>query len=156
MGVLFSVYITFTVLAMLNVVTGVFIGSVMKHASDEKEERTRSGLKRLFRVLGWSEGEEISWEEYEAHLGSKEMKEFFRTIDVDIANATALFELLDSDNSGSLNSDEFLDGCLKIWQPCQSLDLKMIHRDLLALSQSLGALGIQSTMASSQPDTPRT
>jgi len=143
MGLLFAIYISFTVLAMLNVVTGVFIEAVMKNAAAENQERTRNGLRRLFPVIGLHEGESISWSEFETHLDRKEMKEFFRTIDVDISNAQNLFEVLDTDRSGSLDTEELLDGCLKIWQPCQSLDMTMLRHDMNVFVQSIRA-GLQA------------
>merc|ERR1719440_2078032 len=58
------------------------------------------------------------------------MHQFFRAIDVDINNARDLFELLDCDGSGSIDREEFMDGCLKIWTPAKGMDLKTIARDI--------------------------
>lgn len=133
MGLLFSCYITITVFALLNVITGVFIDAVMKNAAAEDEEQTRSRLRRLFHGIGLREGDSIDYAEFDMLLPRKEMKEFFKTIDVDILNAQHLFELLDADHSGALDMEELIDGCLKIWAPCQSLDMQLMRRDLNAL-----------------------
>jgi voltage-gated sodium channel len=136
-GVVFAFFIMFTVFAMLNVVTGVFIESVMKNASIENELRTASHVASLFKSLDHDEEGEISWEDFSKALETKEMKDFFKAIDVDIENARSLFDLLDLDESGFVNGDEFVDGCLRIWAPTKGLDLRMIRRDLNKLSRLL-------------------
>lgn len=123
MGVLYVLYITFTVFAMLNVVTGVFIESVMKHANRENEIRTMANVQHLFKHLDVDSRGEITWEKFEQSLHKNEMREFFKTIDVDIRHAKNLFEVLDVDGSGSINAAEFMDGCLRIWSPTKGLDL---------------------------------
>lgn len=134
MAVLYCMYIMFTCFAMLNVVTGVFIESVMKNAREENEQRTRNLIYRIFSTFDVEADGEISWQEFEQHLDKKEMREFFKTIDVDIQNARSLFDLLDVDETGALHFEEFMDGCLKIWSPSSGLDLRMIRRDLSKLS----------------------
>lgn len=130
MVVLYCLYIAFTVLAMLNVVTGVFIESVMKNATAEKEQNTINHLNSLFSKLDVSRHGELTWEDFQRQLETKEMREFFRTIDVDIKHARALFDLLDMDESGSVNAEEFMDGCLQIWAPSKGLDFHMMRRDV--------------------------
>jgi len=137
MALVFTLYITFAVLAMLNVVTGVFIGSVMENRSLENELRTQIQLTNLFRSLELDANGEISWELFNRQLECKKMKEFFKTIDVDISNARGLFELLDLDGSDSVNAEEFVDGCLRIWAPSKGLDLRMIRREIGRLTKML-------------------
>jgi len=130
-GVLFTFYILFSSLAMLNVVTGVFIDSVMVNKKEELENRTMDRVQTLFAQLDVDEAGELHWEEFESQLDRKEMKDFFKIIDVDSANAKSLFELLDLDDSGSVDACEFMDGCLRIWAPAKGLDLRMISRDII-------------------------
>jgi len=151
MVVLFTLYIAFTVLAMLNVVTGVFIESVMKNAAAEKEQHTINHLTGLFSKCDVSQDGEITWQEFERQLETKEMKEFFRTIDVDISNARSLFDLLDIDESGSVNAEEFMDGCLRIWAPSKGLDFHMIRRDVNRLG---GLIRITRGLANQGPRKP--
>jgi len=129
-GVVFCGYILFTVLAMLNVVTGVFIDSVMTNAGAAKEQETIAHVQSLFYNLDIDHSGEITWEAFERQLHQREMQQFFKTIDVDIEKARNLFELLDLDESGSVDVGEFMDGCLRIWSPAKGLDLRMILRDV--------------------------
>lgn len=130
MGLIYVLYITFTVFAMLNVVTGVFIESVMKHANSENELRTMHNVQQLFKMLDIDNKGEITWDDFEMSLHKPEMMAFFKTIDVDISHAKNLFEVLDVDGSGCINADEFMDGCLRIWSPSKGLDLRVLVRDV--------------------------
>lgn len=136
-GVLFTCYILFSTLAMLNVVTGVFIDSVMQHGRQEKEVCTRRHVQALFKSLDVNHEGEITWQEFENHLHTKEMKEFFKIVDVDLEHAKSLFELLDLEDTGALGVREFMEGCLKIWAPARGLDLRMIMRDIIKLHQTV-------------------
>jgi voltage-gated sodium channel len=140
-GLLFCIYILFTVLAMLNVVTGVFIDSVMSNATKAKEQATISHVQHLFHRLDMQHQGEITWDMFETCLQEKEMQEFFKTIDVDIEQAKSLFELLDLDESGSVDINEFMDGCLRIWAPAKGLDLRMILRDVNRLAAMIKYMG---------------
>jgi len=141
MGILFCLYITFTCFAMLNVVTGVFIQSVMENQATDTAFNTRNHVTSLFHSLDVDCDGELSWEEFECHLERQEMQEFFRLIDVDIANARDLFDLLDSDGGGTVDGNEFVNGCLKIWEPSQGLHQLMILSDLSNLKSLVETMG---------------
>lgn len=145
MGVLFCVYIMFTNFAMLNVVTGVFIEAVMKNAKDEAENRTRCQISRLFEAIDVGHDGKITWEEFQSQLEKREMRQFFKVVDVDISNARGLFELLDVHEKGTLHFEEFMEGCLKLWAPVSGLDVKMMRRDLLKNQTLLKRVLVQYT-----------
>jgi hypothetical protein len=140
MAFLYTFYITFTIFAMLNVVTGLFIQAVFENTSSESEDKTRHQVKSLFRHMDTDNTGEITWETFECQLDKKEMSEFFKTINVDISHAKALFDLLDVDASGSIDCDEFLEGCLKIWAPSKGYDQRMILCDVNGVKRSLDSL----------------
>lgn len=136
-GIVFTAYILFTHLAMLNVVTGVFIDSVMQHGREEKDMYTRRHVQALFDSLDVNHEGEITWDEFSNRLETRQMQDFFKTVDVDIAHAKELFELLDMTESGTLGVREFMDGCLKIWTPARGIELRMLMRDLSKVQQTV-------------------
>jgi len=129
-GVLYALYIMFTTFAILNVVAGVFIQHVIESAASEREMNTMRHVKHLFSHVDVDHSNQISWQEFEEQLDTRAVREFFKTIDVDIGNARDLFELLDTDDSGEVDAEEFMDGCLQIWTPAKGLDLRIIERDI--------------------------
>jgi len=131
--ILITVYVLFSSLAMLNVVTGVFIDAVMENSKRAKEQCTFSAVHALMAELDINQDGVLSWEEFEAQLNKKEMKDFFRIVDVDISNAPGLFMILDKDGSGTIDAAELMEGCLRIWAPAKDLDVRMLSRDIYRL-----------------------
>jgi len=140
-GILFMSFILFSNLALLNVITGVFIDAVMENGKRNKALSTKQHVQALFATLDVNDDGEIQWSDFESRLDRKEMKDFFKIVDVDIANAKNLFELIDSDGSGTIDATEFMDGCLRIWSPAKDLDLRMLSRDLCRVDRKLEVLG---------------
>lgn len=149
MGIMFAAYIGFTTFCMLNVVTGVFIESVMNNARSENQLRTMNNVTQMLNVLDMKKDGGITWEDFKENLERKEMKQFFKTIDVDIEHAQTLFELLDVDHSGCVDADEFMHGCLRLWSPPKGLDLRMILRDVNKVLVELTTLTTSSPNAAS-------
>lgn len=155
-GILFTCYILFSSLAMLNVVTGVFIDSVMENGRQEKENRTMEKVQTLFATLDVNHEGEITWEEFNSQLEKKEMKDFFKIVEVDISLADSLFALLDLDESGSVDATEFMDGCLRIWSPAKGLDLRMLSREIVSLKNRVNnAIDVLERQEPSLPGSPK-
>jgi hypothetical protein len=129
-GVVFTAYIMFSMFAMLNVVTGVFIERVLRHEEEEKEANTQRQVQDLLKKLDIGDADELTWEQFADRLTQKPMQEFFKIIDVDIRSARDLFDILDTDDSGTINVRDFTDGCLRIWAPPKGVDLKNIVREI--------------------------
>jgi len=125
-GVVYCFYITFTSLALMNIVTGVFVESAMQRGREDKDMFMINHLRELFRVLDLNRSGIISWNELEEHLDNPKLRTFFKDIDVDISEAKGLFDLLDRDGSGSIDADEFLSGCLRLRGPAKAVDLQLV------------------------------
>merc|ERR1712060_948924 len=113
-------------LAMMNVVTGVFVESVVEHAKVDRDTYLLNLVKTLFGRNTSEHGGMVSWEEFEDKLDDKYMQEFFMAIDVDLREAKTVFRLIDVDGSGSLDLEEFMNGCLRLRGPARALDLTML------------------------------
>merc|ERR1712129_247437 len=48
---------------------------------------------------------------------------YFETIDLDLREAEDLFHLIDIDNSGSIDPEEFVNGCIRLQGPAKAIDL---------------------------------
>eukprot|EP00927_Polykrikos_kofoidii_P083602 TRINITY_DN8607_c1_g1_i1.p1 TRINITY_DN8607_c1_g1~~TRINITY_DN8607_c1_g1_i1.p1 ORF type:complete len:569 (+),score=76.11 TRINITY_DN8607_c1_g1_i1:123-1829(+) len=119
-------YIAFTVFAMLNVVTGVFVERAMESAMSDKEDYMMSTICDIFRRSHLGAAGEITWEEFEASLCTDEMQAYFKAIDVGISEARSLFNLLDAEKSGSVNVVEFVSGCIRLTGHAKALDLALV------------------------------
>jgi len=124
-AVVLTLYIAFTTLAMLNVVTGVFVESVLLSAKMDKDHMLVSNARELFKAV---HGDAMSLEFFESKVDTKEMQEFFRGIDVDPSEARGIFRLLDIDNDGEVDAEEFLSGCIRLRGPAKALETAtLIH-----------------------------
>lgn len=123
LGVVYALYIAFAVLAIMNVVTGVFVESSLQTAKNDKDLYMVHHVRKLFGEADMDGSGTLSWEEFEGKLIDDQMLQLFKSIDIDIREAKALFQLLDLDEAGSISSEEFLNGCLRLRGPAKSIDL---------------------------------
>lgn len=137
LGVIFSLYIAVAVLAMLNVVTGVFVDTALTRANRMKDNITVNNACRLFTLLDIDRTGQISVLEFESQLESQPMQEYLAEIDVDVSEAKWLFEILDINSTGTIDFDEFLSGCLRMKGPAKALDLLLVTRESRRMFQQI-------------------
>jgi len=123
MAIVFCVYIAFAVLALLNVVTGIFVEAAVKHGRESTESELIATLTGVFQSSDDDDSGMISWEEFNKHLDNPKMSGYFKNLGIDLFDAPALFMLLDADGNGSIEADEFINGCLRLRGPARGIDL---------------------------------
>jgi len=130
MGFIYCLYITFTSLALMNLVTGVFVESALQRGREDKDSYMINHLKDLFGAMDMYSNGQISWSELEEHLGNPKLITFFKDVDIDTSEARGLFQLLDRDGSGTIDADEFLSGCLRLRGAAKAIDLQLVMCEL--------------------------
>mmetsp|Transcript_42643 Transcript_42643/g.112909 ORF Transcript_42643/g.112909 Transcript_42643/m.112909 type:complete len:158 (+) Transcript_42643:67-540(+) len=142
MGGIFFLYTAFAQLLVMNVVAATFVENSIERAGKVRELQKMQQATRLFTCLDLDHSGFISLEELDTHLGSTEVQEFFESINVDVTEAKCLFDLLDSDGSGSIEFNEFLSGCLRLQGPAKSMDMVVglhhLNRTLDRVAQVVG------------------
>jgi len=126
---LFSLYIGFATMVMLNLVTGVFVEGAQRIIREEKEAEIVKNVRKLFHMTDSDQSGEVSWEEFHAQLETPRMRMHLTAVDMDPNEAKALFKLLDTDRSGDLSVEEFVDGCLRFRTPARSIDINSLKYD---------------------------
>jgi len=119
----FALYIAFMLLAMMNVITGVFVESSLSAARGAKDAELRNQMRVLFRSTDKDRSGMISWEEFASQLEEQDMARCFQLLDIDISEAKGLFTLLDTDGSGEIDAEEFVMGCLRLKGTAKAIDL---------------------------------
>eukprot|EP00929_Paragymnodinium_shiwhaense_P063803 TRINITY_DN31923_c0_g1_i1.p1 TRINITY_DN31923_c0_g1~~TRINITY_DN31923_c0_g1_i1.p1 ORF type:complete len:727 (-),score=226.81 TRINITY_DN31923_c0_g1_i1:307-2487(-) len=135
-GVVFTLYIAFSSLAMMNVMTGVFVEAALAIAKKDEDRDMMNHLRQLLAVTDVEGDGRLTLAEFKAQMQSPEMMEFFKCIDIDSSEALALFDILDCEDTGTLISDNFVNGCLRLRSPARALDLEVLgmqQRKLQAL-----------------------
>jgi len=143
---LFVLFVAFAVLAVVNVVTGVFVEcAIATSGSDRdtliKEELTSQAryledMRDVFEEMDQDGTDSISLDEFEGHLNDDRVIAYFRTLKLDVSDARTLFMLLDHDRSGSVEIEEFIEGCTRLKGDSRSLDVAVMRFELAWLRNS--------------------
>merc|ERR1712032_262363 len=76
----------------------------------------------------------MSWGDFEDQLKCPQMQDYFKAIDVDPCEAKGVFKLLDLDDSGSIDAEEFISGCVRLRGPAKALELAVLQHELQRMS----------------------
>ncbi|CAK0872792.1 unnamed protein product [Prorocentrum cordatum] len=143
----YLLFICFSLSVLLNVVTAVFIESTMARSMNdrglvvqnevlEKQDFLRS-MRKIFQELDTDFDGTITMEEMQNKMMDPEIGAYFTQLGVNPDQVGKLFFLLDRDKSGTLDQDEFLFGCLKFQGDAKSLDIAVIHQQVLWIHDTL-------------------
>lgn len=126
-------YIVITVFTVVNVVTGVFCNTAIESAAADKDiavmKQMRKHaaqvqvLKNVFREIDEKSNKSISMEDLEDAMSAHKLSSFFESMGIDTEDVMTLFQIIDSDGSGSIDVDEFVTGCMRLHGPAKSLDV---------------------------------
>jgi len=136
----FLLYIAFTVLAILNIVNGLFLETAMDRAREERDLYLASNARAVFARADQGHTGLITWPNFQSALDHSDMVDFFEAIDIDISEAKELFDLLDMSGDGTIQADEFLNGCLRMHGPAKALDLLLCSRDINQMYEQIGEM----------------
>lgn len=121
MAVIYCLYVSFAVFAMLNVITGVFVESALASDAQGKDADMVGRLHEFF--CNWGCDGVLTWDDFSQALDDKAIQVYFESVDLDVAEARGLFRLLDSDKSGTVEAEEFVMGCLRLKGEAKAIDL---------------------------------
>jgi len=147
MPILFLMYIFFTIFSVLNIVTGVFVEGAIENAKQERDMAVERGRKereaycvqvrRLLEEIDQDNSGTITMKELEMCLQSETMKAYFAALDISIGETQQLFALLDQDQSGTVEVDEFVEGCFKLKGEAKSIDIHMLLLDNRSITRRI-------------------
>jgi len=144
---LFISFIVFVVLAVLNVITGVFCQSAIDSAQMDKEMVTMhmmankkwyvDALNRLFNEIDQDGSGKITLAEFEKYLENDECRLYLDSLDINAQDAWALFKILDADQEGTIDIDEFVNGCLSLKGPAKAMHFAKMEAKLKVVERTL-------------------
>merc|ERR1712137_403657 len=149
-GVLFVLYVLFTLWALMNVITGIFVEHVARMAQRDAESVVRDELharrehmqnmKHLFMSADGDNSGGLTLEEFKRHVGNARIRAYFRTLGLDITEAESLYYLLDFDGDGEIEADEFIMGLTQLKGPAKSLDMAHLRHDIKKVLRTVNEL----------------
>jgi len=130
---LFFFYVFFTMLAVLNIITGVFVDNAVETARTQRDylvqkemelkEKYVKEMQRLFRQMDEDNSGTVSLEEVKEYFEDPNVRSYFTALGLDPEDSERLFSLLDDDGSGDVGVNEFIDGCLRLKGQARSIDI---------------------------------
>mmetsp|Transcript_113252 Transcript_113252/g.293125 ORF Transcript_113252/g.293125 Transcript_113252/m.293125 type:complete len:784 (-) Transcript_113252:100-2451(-) len=161
-AVVFLVFVALMQIALMNILTGIFVENAMKLAQPDREalalERRKKQnndaeeLKRLFIQMGAKTGI-LTNDEFKRQMRRSKVVAHFAVLGLDVKDANSFFETLAAaSENNEVDIKTFVDGCMRLKGPATSIDLqsvafetRVIHRCLRRLRQdcmeSIQALG---------------
>jgi len=128
-GIMFCTYIAFVVLAMMNVVTGIFVEEVIVKAHWDQDVGVARSVVNLFKKSELTEKGNITWETFNKKMECDELQQLFSSVGVDPSDAEGVFGLLDFNNSGAVDPTELMNGWIRLKGNARALDLCLLMQE---------------------------
>eukprot|EP00930_Biecheleria_cincta_P040232 TRINITY_DN27580_c0_g1_i1.p1 TRINITY_DN27580_c0_g1~~TRINITY_DN27580_c0_g1_i1.p1 ORF type:complete len:570 (+),score=100.10 TRINITY_DN27580_c0_g1_i1:56-1765(+) len=139
-GLCYCMFIFFMIFAMLNVITGFFcdrtIDASMKDKAailEERKQQKRKWVERFRHVFSMMDEDHsgyISLSELEGFSNQEALRSYLASLDMDFYACLDVWEILDANEDGKLNIEEFVEGLLSLRGNAKTIDLIAIKYDL--------------------------
>lgn len=139
-SIFFIIYFYVTTCAILNVVVAVIVENTLDQAGDQrqrfdaKQKRMQkeacSKIYEVFQSLDNNGDGMLEKEEFLLAIRQAEVARYLHQIGLDMRQAENLFSILDFDESGSLDAQEFVGGVMKAIGPGRAKDVLALQCDL--------------------------
>lgn len=126
-------YIVIAVLAVLNVVTGVFCHTAIESAKADKDVaimkqmRTHAAqvqaFRDIFQEIDCDQSDFMTYEELQVALSNPKMSSLMQSMDISTQDVWTLFMVLDNNGDGQITLDEFVYSCMQLQGPAKGLQL---------------------------------
>merc|ERR1711953_1212330 len=143
----FVMYIFVTTNGILHVIVGIFVESTMAASRHDRDliisdelARKDSYMAQMTDVLHETDSDQsgtISWEEFETKLQDHRVIAYLAALELDVAEARGLFELLDTEESNEVPVDEFVVGCFRLKGGAKGIDLAALMYENKKLTKTI-------------------
>eukprot|EP00928_Gymnodinium_smaydae_P056119 TRINITY_DN39545_c0_g1_i1.p1 TRINITY_DN39545_c0_g1~~TRINITY_DN39545_c0_g1_i1.p1 ORF type:complete len:608 (+),score=80.26 TRINITY_DN39545_c0_g1_i1:91-1824(+) len=135
---IFTAYVFFAYFAVLNVITSAFCSSAIANSQKDVDAMIHNQLRHnqkfvkmvceLFDAMDKQHKGKISRDAFVDCLGTPEIVAFLSSLELDVQDATMLFDLLDVEKSYSITLDQFVMGCVRLKGTARSVDMAVLLR----------------------------
>lgn len=155
LGYTLVVYVAFSMFAVLNVMTGTFCQFAIESANRDQDlmvqsmlaakQRQADMIRKFFDTLELAESKDgapaqLSLYDFENRFQEPEVLSFFQYLDINTTDAWTLFKLLSPDGKGTLNVDEFVEGCLRLKGAAKKVDVAVMMREQRRLRKMMNQM----------------
>eukprot|EP00931_Biecheleriopsis_adriatica_P009900 TRINITY_DN11099_c0_g1_i1.p1 TRINITY_DN11099_c0_g1~~TRINITY_DN11099_c0_g1_i1.p1 ORF type:complete len:607 (-),score=111.94 TRINITY_DN11099_c0_g1_i1:125-1945(-) len=137
-------------LCILNVMIGIFCNSAVETAKHDRENVIQTQLEarkqfidtlhQLFRAWDDSGDGKCSFDEFQTHILDDDTQALLGALEIESRDAITLFELLDQDDNGDVDLDEFITGCICLRGNAKAVHMEKITSQCKKLQSRLSTL----------------
>ncbi|CEL92457.1 unnamed protein product [Vitrella brassicaformis CCMP3155] len=161
-GLFFVLFLIFTNISLLNLVTGVIVDNILeisrhhnetKHLERASKEKLQNieRLLQIFKLADVDKDHEVTREEFQQALTKDAVIRKLNAEDIAVVDAQDLWEFLDHEGTGALRVKDFIEGCLRIKGSAKSVKLVQygLHKMAKGLHRRIDCLemGFRSEIA---------
>lgn len=135
----FLCFLLIAMLAVLNVITGIFVKEALESAEKDRDLRLQLELEEnrylllklnsFFQQMDTQKTGLVSLEQFEGFLRIDDVRILFQQIGLDVADAISFFKILDVDGSKELSIEEFVMGCMRFKGKANRVDFEIAILD---------------------------
>jgi len=161
---LYFFYIAFTMLAVLNIITGIFVDNALETSRMQRdyivarEEKARhkamKEFSKIFDEMDEDASGSITWEEMAGALENPATNRYFHALGLKTEDMRQLFSMIDDNGSGQIDLQDFLDGCSRCTGDAKSIDIHAILHDIKRLHKRLDLEGFAHSAGATESDNP--
>jgi len=147
--IFFLIFFIFTAFVLLNVMTAVFCQTAIEAAQREHDiasdqavacrEQLSDEMHMLFQEIDKDNNGTIDEAEIEEANKNKKIKTFFASRGIEAHEAWALFKMLDTDRTGQIDMDSFVDGLIQFRGPARAIQIAKVVHDCKTLRGNMQA-----------------
>jgi len=149
-SLLFTVFISISYFAVLNVITGVFCNSAIAtatrdpdmigHTLIEEKKKYMKNLKTLFKNVDADASGLVTLREFEMLMSDDVLKAYFAALEIESDDAWTLFKLIDKDKTNFIDIDEFVRGCIELRGVAKAIDVSQLLESNRVLNKRVAKL----------------
>jgi voltage-gated sodium channel len=159
--VYFLCFILFVTIGLLNILTGIFVNCAMQASAmnreiaiDEAIANRDSIVKEVVELFLEADSDgsgNLSWDEFENFIQDTKIKAFFMALELDMSSAGNVFHLLDESGDGTLDAQEFVQGCIAMRGFARKVDISLLMRNNALIMEKMEKIEI-SICPAEDPD----
>jgi len=143
----FIFYICIVRFALMNVMTGAFCSKAIENARNDHDGMVQAQieakesyvqlLKSLFDEIDTDHTHHLTLGQLQQAIKNPKVQAFFSALDLDETDAWTIFKFLDAEQRGSLDIDEFVQGCLHVRGNVSNIEFKKMMFENEGIKQTL-------------------
>lgn len=149
-GVFFLFFVLFSIVCLLNIVTGVLLNTTLELAQVDRElmvwkemrhqEDVMKNLTGLFKAADEDGDGKLSRKEFQDILNDDWAKSFFVTLGLDMQDTDQLFDVVAPDKEDEIYIEDFVQGAMRLKGQARSVDVYALLLESARIAKTIDGL----------------